>query len=349
MESSDNSKLRFVNRSHVKQGGIKMDIDSKIRPLYLLKILKEQTDEEHALSTAQLCRILKDQYGIETFRTTIKSDIEILQQAGISIQATRSTQNLYNYIERDFDIPEIKLLIDAIMSSKFITKIKSDQLVAKIMELAGPYKSKELKRNLIVDGRIKQENEQIYLIVDVINEAINKKKKISFQKTEYNIRKERILHNNGEIYIFSPYSLVWDGDCYYVVGYSDKYESIGSHRVDRIYRRPEILSEASVPAHIGFDINDYINTMFRMYDAPREKVELQVDNELMDAIIDKFGSSVTTYACDQHSFRVEANVSVGTTFYNWVFGFNGKVKIRNPENVKEEYRKRVLDAAKELI
>ena len=325
-----------------------MDIDGKLRPLYLLRILKENTDEEHSLSTAQLCAILKEDYGIDTFRTTIKSDIEVLQQAGFGIQTTRSTQNLYNYYERDFDIPEIKLLLDAVMSSKFITTAKSEQLSKKLSELAGSYKAKELKRNLIVDGRIKQENEQIYLIVDAINDAINTKKKISFQKSEYNVKKERILHNNGEIYVFSPYSLVWDGDFYYVVGYSDKYKSVGSHRVDRIYKRPDILSEAAIPQPVGFDINQYINTMFRMYDAPRQTVELQVDNGLMDAIIDKFGNDVTVYACDQHSFRVEATVSTGTTFYNWVFGFQGKVRIKKPENIREEYKRLVLNAAQNL-
>ena len=325
-----------------------MDIDGKLRPLYLLRILKENTDEEHSLSTAQLCAILKEDYGIDTFRTTIKSDIEVLQQAGFGIQTTRSTQNLYNYYERDFDIPEIKLLLDAVMSSKFITTAKSEQLSKKLSELAGSYKAKELKRNLIVDGRIKQENEQIYLIVDAINDAINTKKKISFQKSEYNVKKERILHNNGEIYVFSPYSLVWDGDFYYVVGYSDKYKSVGSHRVDRIYKRPDILSEAAIPQPVGFDINQYINTMFRMYDAPRQTVELQVDNGLMDAIIDKFGNDVTVYACDQHSFRVEATVSTGTTFYNWIFGFQGKVRIKKPENIREEYKRLVLNAAQNL-
>ena len=325
-----------------------MDIDGKLRPLYLLRILKESTDEDHALTTAQLCRILKEEYGIDTFRTTIKSDIEVLQQAGFGIQTTRSTQNLYNYYERDFDIPEIKLLLDAVMSSKFITAAKSEQLSKKLSELAGAYKAKELKRNLIVDGRIKQENEQIYIIIDAINDAINTRKKISFQKAEYNVKKDRILHNSGETYIFSPYALVWDGDFYYVVGYSDKYKSIGSHRVDKIYKRPEILNDAAIPQPVGFDINQYINTMFRMYDAPRQKVELQVDNSLMDAIIDKFGANVTTYACDQQSFRVEATVSTGTTFYNWIFGFQGKVKIRNPESVKEEYKQLVLNAAKNL-
>ncbi len=325
-----------------------MDIDGKLRPLYLLRILKEHTDEDHTLTTAQLCKMLKDEYGIDTFRTTIKTDVEVLQKAGFSVQATRSTQNLYNYIEREHDIPEIKVLIDAVMSSKFITKSKSDELVAKLTELAGPYRSRELKRNLVVDGRIKPENEQAYMIVDAINDAINRRKKIKFQKVEYNVKKERVLHHGGETYVFSPYSLVWDGDFYYVVGYSDKYQSIGSHRVDRIYKRPEILDEAAVPPAVGFDINAYVNTMFRMYNADRYEVELQVDNQLMDAIVDKFGSDVTTYACDQHSFRVVANVSVGTTFYNWIFGFQGKVKIRGPETVRLAYEERVREAAEAL-
>ena len=160
-----------------------MDIDSKLRPLFILKILQERTDEDHSISTTQLCSILKETYGISTFRTTIKTDIEVLQRAGFGIQITRSTQNLYNLIDREFDVPEIKLLIDAVASSKFITKSKSDRLTARIAELAGPFKSKELRRNLIVDGRIKQENEQIMIIVDAINDAINSRKKIRFQNS----------------------------------------------------------------------------------------------------------------------------------------------------------------------
>ena len=249
----------------------------------------------------------------------------MLQQAGIGIQAVRSTQNQYNFIERDFDIAELKLLIDAVQSAKFMTKAKSDQLVTKLTALAGVNKARELKRNLVVDGRNKLENEQILMIVDAINDAINQRRKIRFQKVEYNVKKDRVLHNGGETYTFSPYSLVWDGDFYYVVGYSDKYQSIGSHRVDRIYQRPEILDEAVIPAPLGFDVNKYINTTFRMYNAPRKEVELVCDNGVMDAIIDRFGPDAETYACDQQNFRVIAEVAVGTVFFNWIFGLNGKV------------------------
>ena len=325
-----------------------MDTDAKLRPIYLINILKERTDEDHYLTTSQLCSILKNEYGIETHRTTIKSDIEMLQQAGIGIQAVRSTQNQYNFIEREFDIAELKLLIDAVQSAKFMTKTKSDQLVTKLTVLAGINKARELKRNLIVDGRNKMENEQILMIVDAINDAINQRRKIRFQKVEYNVKKEHVLHHGGEVYTFSPYSLVWDGDFYYVVGYSDKYQSVGSHRVDRIYQRPEILSEAAAPAPLGFDVSKYIHTTFRMYNAPRREVELVCDNGVMDAIIDRFGPDVETYACDQQNFRVIAEIAVGNVFFNWIFGFGGKVWIKAPEDVKEQYRKQVIQAA-ELI
>ncbi len=323
-----------------------MDINGKLRPLYLLKILQERTDEEHSLTTPQLCEILKKEYGIDnTFRTTIKSDMEVLQRAGFSIQETRSKQNHYSLIHRDFEVPELKLLIDAVLSSKVISKAKADQLIEKLMKLAGPYEARKLKRNLVTDGRAKTDNEQTFLIIDAINRAINENKKIRFKKVDYSRSKRRVLHNKGEEYVFSPYSLVWDGDNYYVVGFSDKYQSVGSHRVDRIYQRPEILEENCVPKPRGFSINKYVNSMFRMYDAPRKEVQLLVDNRVMDAVIDKFGTGAQTELYDANRVLLTADIAVGTVFYNWVFGFRGMVKIKAPEEVKEEYKQLVLEAA----
>ena len=146
---------------------------------------------------------------------------------------------------------------------------------------------------MVVDGRGKLENKQIFYIIDTINEAINRHKKIRFRKIEYNVKKERVLHHGGEKYTFSPYSLVWDGDNYYVVGYSDKYENIGSHRVDRIAEQPEILDEPAVPPKASFSVEKYVKTTFRMYNAPRKEVELLCDNGVMDAIIDQFGRMST--------------------------------------------------------
>ncbi len=205
---------------------------------------------------------------------------------------------------------------------------------------------------MVVDGRGKLENKQIFYIIDTINEAINEAinwhKKIRFRKIEYNVKKERVLHHGGEKYTFSPYSLVWDGDNYYVVGYSDKYENIGSHRVDRIAEQPEILDEPAVPPKASFSVEKYVKTTFRMYNAPRKEVELLCDNGVMDAIIDQFGPDVHTYAGDLQNFRVIEEVAVGKVFFNWIFGFEGKVRIKAPADVKEQYRQMVENAAKVL-
>ena len=262
-----------------------MDIDAKLRPLFLLQILKERTDEDNYLTTTQLCDILKREYGLDTHRTTLKSDIEVLQRAGYSIDERRSTQNQYRFIEREFEVAELKTIIDAVASSKFIAEGKSNELIKKLTSLAGSHKARELKRNVIVDG-----------------------------------------------------------DDYYIVGDSDKYQAMGSHRVDRIAACPCILDESAVPQPVGFDVSKYIKTTFRMYNAPRAEVELLCDNSVMDAIIDRFGPDVQTYAGDLQNFRVIEEIAVGKVFFNWIFGFEGKVRIKGPESVKKQYREMVMSA-----
>ena len=303
----------------------------------MAKILYEQTDEEHFLTTAQLVQILEERYGIKAHRQTIKAEIELLKQFGLEIEEVKSTQNRYNLFGRRFDVLELKLLIDAVESSKFITSGKSKELVEKISSLTSEHVAASLRRNVSCGGRIKPGNEGIYLIVDAINDAINANKKISFQYFRYNVRKEKKLKRNGEPYVITPLHLVWNGDCYYMVGVYDYKQRLGSFGVDRIAKCPVILAEDGTPAPDGFNIDEYINTTFRMFNSPHEEVELVCDNAVMDSIIDRFGEDVTTYANDMTSFRIVVNIAVSHVFYSWVFSFGGKVKIRGPENIKEEY------------
>ena len=313
-----------------------MDNDAKLRPLYLAKILYEQTDEDHYLTTAQLIKILEERYNIKSHRQTIKADIEILKKFGIEIEEVKSTQNRYNVFGRKFDQAELKLLIDAVESSKFITQSKSDLLVDKIRALTSQYRAEELNRNISVEGRIKTSNEKIYLIVEAINEAINQGKKITFECFKYNVKKEKKLKRD-EPYKITPLHLVWNGDYYYMIGVYDYKNRLGTFRVDRINKIPLILKEEGIPAPEGFDLNQYMNTTFRMFDSEHEDVELICSNDLMDAIIDRFGTNVITYANDMESFRVVVNVAVSHVFYSWVFGFGGKMKIKGPIAVKEKY------------
>ena len=314
-----------------------MDNTAKLRPLYLAKILYEQTDEEHYLTTAQLMQILEEQYGISAHRQTIKADIDLLKQFGLEIEEVKSVQNRYNLYGRQFDIPELKLLIDAVESSKFITAHKSQELVDKLSRLAGEHASAGLKRNVCCENRVKPGNEKIYLIIDAINEAINENKKISFQYFRYDVNKKQQLKLDGKSYVITPLHLVWNGDYYYMIGVYDYKQRLGSFRVDRIAKRPTILEEEGTPAPEGFDVNEHINTTFRMFNSPHAEVELICDNNVMDSIIDRFGEEVSTCPYDQHSFKAVVNIAVSNVFFSWVFGFGGKVKINSPAHVKAQY------------
>ncbi len=325
-----------------------MDKDPKLRPFYLAKILYERTDEDHYLTTAQLMEILDKEYGIKTHRQTIPADVAALRSFGMEIQEVMSAQKRYNLISREYDIAELKLLIDAVESSKFITKKKSEDLVAKLSKMAGRNQAENLKRNISVEDRIKYDNESIYLIIDGINEAINRGKKISFLYYKYNVRKEPKLRNDGNPFVFSPHRLVWNGDFYYVVGVFDDSSRMGVFRLDRILKRPNVLEEDALPFPKGFDINKYLQTSFRMFGTDYTKVELICSNDVMDAILDKFGKDVTTYAYDMERFRAEVEVAVSNVFFSWIFGFGGAVVINEPAAVKEEYKKMVYEAANKL-
>ena len=314
-----------------------MNNDAKLRPLYLARILYERTDEDNYLTTAQLIEILEKEYGIKTHRQTIPSDMDLLRAFGMDIQEVMSAQKRYNLISREYDIAELKLLIDAVESSKFITKKKSEKLVSKLSKMAGLNQAENLKRNISVEDRIKYDNESIFLIIDGINEAINTGKKVSFLYFKYNVRKEQKLRNEGEPFIFSPHRLVWNGDFYYMVGVFDDSYKVGVFRLDRILKRPEILEENALPFPDTFDFYKYLNTSFRMYGTDHTRVGLICSNEAMDSILDKFGKDTIIYTYDDKSFRTEVDVAISNVFFSWIFGFSGAVVINSPAEVKEQY------------
>ena len=325
-----------------------MEKDLKLRPLYLAKILYERTDEDHYLTTAQLMEILEKEYDIKTHRQTIPADIAALRSFGMKIQEVMSAQKRYNLISREYDVDELKVLIDAVESSKFINKKKSEKLVAKLSKMAGQNQAENLKRNISPEDRIKDDNGRIYLIIDCINEAINDGKKTSFLYFKYDVRKEQKLRNEGKPYIFSPHRLVWNGDFYYMVGVFENDKGVGIFRLDRIRRRPDILKEDALPFPADFDFEKFLQTSFRMCGTDYTTVDLICKNDLMDAIIDKFGKDVTTYCYDMENFRAEVDVVASSSFFSWIFGFKGEVVINGPAHVKEKYREMVLKAAEKV-
>ncbi len=320
-------------------------MESKPRILYLQKILLERTDDENMLSTTQLIKILNDEYGIHAHRTTISKDIAELQEFGMDIVVVRSTQCKYFVASRRFELPEMKLLVDAVESSKFITRKKSAALIEKIHAMTSTGQAAKLKRNNYVVNRVKPDNEQIYYIIDTINDAINRGRQISFQYYDYTGLKKKVLKNKGEIYKLSPYKLLWYGDYYYALGYSEKQQDVVSFRVDRIAARPTILSKYIIPMPDDFDIENYTKEVFFMFSGERVLVDLRCDNSLMKTMVDRFGEDVTTLAYDMTSFRIQAEVAASQTFFGWVFGFDGKVQILGPKSVKEQYRQMIERAS----
>lgn len=314
-----------------------MDKDNKKRLMLMKEVLEKYSDEDHPITTVQIMEILEKEYGMKVHRTTVARDVADLADMGVDVQSQRSTQNRYFVGSRYFELAELKLLIDAVASSKFISENKSYNLLSKLSNFASVYQQESVKRNIRIESRIKPDNERSLYIVDSINEAINKGKKIKFKYYDYDINKQKQLRNDGKPYVLSPYTLVWNGDYYYVVGYSDKHKSIGNFRVDRIESTPEILFDMAVPMPADFNISEYIRKVFQMYDAKRETVQLKCTEDMMKVIIDRFDDGVQTKVVDENHFIATVEVALSPNFYGWLFGFGDKIRLIGPDYVVEEY------------
>lgn len=319
--------------------------DTRLRILYLYQLLLSQSDEEHPLSTKQITEKMQELHSIHMHRTTVSSDIALLKAAGFEIIGERKRAWEYYLADRAFSIPELKLLIDAVQSSKFITEKKSKALMEKLIALTSETNASKLQRSIHITGRAKSDNEKGYYIVDAINDAMNAGVKISFYYFDYDGKKKQVLKNDGKPYTVSPYDLIWDGDFYYLTGYCDEREEVRIFRVDRIKKQPEILNEAMVSPPRGYSVKKYTQEVFRMFDT-QEVVDIMLicENSVMKSIIDRFGSSIRTKSLDDNHFQVKVKVCAGPTFYRWVFGFGGKIRITGPEENVQQYMDMLFQA-----
>ena len=311
------------------------DNSTKKRLLLILELLYKNTDENNPISTVEITEYLENK-GITIDRKTLATDLKLLKDMDYDIVTIKSSPNKYFWGNRTFEIPELKMLIDAVSSSRFIPKKKSDELIKKLVSLASENQSIDLDRHIIATGRAKADNKQIYYIVDTISDAINQGKKIQFKYTEYNGKKEKVFRHDGEVYTLSPYVLYWNEDYYYVVGYSDKHESVSAFRVDRLYR-PSIMDDAAVKKPKGFNVDDYADKIFKMYDGDEVMVELECQNELMKYIVDRYGIDVETEVNTEETFIANVPANLSPTFFAWVFQFAGKMKIVGPAAATEAY------------
>lgn len=316
----------------------------KARLVVLAQMFYEKTDQDHPMTGLQILEYLEE-HDVPANEKTLRGDIQLLQELGVDIVKVVSRPNYFFWGDRQFEMPELKLLIDAVGSSRFITEKKSRELAKKLAELASENQRKELRRHVQATNRVKSQNEAIYYSVNTINEAIVKRRKITFQYTEYSPALEQVFHNDGEVYVLSPYGLLWNEDFYYVVGWSEKHGKVAVFRVDRIYR-PEMLEEKAEKRPEGFKLDDYSKPIFDMFEGKeRVEVKLEVRNDLAKYIVDRFGTKLETKWISDDRFTVSVEVSLSPTFYAWVFQFGGGMRILSPQKAVNE----ILEMSQKLI
>ena len=304
-------------------------MQSNIRIIELLRFLYQQTDEAHAVTVSEMIEYLKSK-GIPSVRQTVYTDLEALDTAGIDIVQIKSTQNRYFIGSRIFEYPELKMLVDAVASSKVISAKKSQALIQKLGQLTSIQQAEQLQRLASLSSRVKPHNEKVYYIIDSIQTAILDQHQISFQYYEYTPEKKKILKHDGYRYILDPYALEWKNDHYYLIGYSHKHKGIAHFRVDRL-TSVEPLDSKFQPMP-DFDVAAYTNKMVDMFTSESSKeVTLLCENELMRVIIDHYGEDAAVDRYDDTHFTAKIEVNPSGTFYGWIFKFKGKIKILSPK------------------
>ncbi|WP_346727781.1 WYL domain-containing protein [Lentihominibacter hominis] len=282
-----------------------------------------------------------NRYGIEAERKTIYSDIKVLIEFGIDIISLNGGKTPGYYIgTREFELPELKLLVDAVQASKFITAKKSKELISKIEKLASKNSARQLQRNVFIFNRTKTENERIYYNVDQIHTAVLENRQISFQYTEWNLQKELVTRKNGKIYIVSPWALTWDDENYYLIAFEEESRKIKHYRVDKM-KNTEIIEEKRLgkDSFADFDLAFFAKKTFGMYGGRDETVSLVCENRLIGVILDRFSKDVIIIPEDSNHFRVNVLVSVSPQFFGWITGIGAGIHIEGPKVVKEEYRR----------
>ena len=316
--------------------------NQKFKLYRLAQIMLEKTDEEHYITMPEIMESLAE-YNITADRKSIYTDLRDLSVLGIEVEG-EPIGNRYHYhvVSRTFELPELKLLVDAIQSSKFITEKKSNTLIKKLEKMVSEYEAQKLQRQVYVSGRIKTMNESIYYTVDAIHNAISENKKIKFQYYQWNVKKEMELRHNGAWYHISPWGLSWDDENYYLVGYDSDAKKIKHYRVDKmLHIRLSSESREGKEFFKNLDMADYAKKSFGMFGGKEQTVKLLVKNNLVGVIIDRFGKNVILFPTDDEHFTVNVNVHVSRQFLGWVFSLGDGIKIVGPDDVVEQMRSEI--------
>ena len=322
--------------------------NQKLKMLYLLKIFSEETDDLHPLTMPEIISKLAA-YGVNANRKTLYLDFEELRNFGVDIISNKVGHDCYyNIGSRDFELPELKLLVDSVQSSKFITDRKSTELIKKLESLVSKYEGKQLQRQVVISGRVKAMNESIYYNVDKLHEAIGAGCQIRFKYYQWNVDKQMELRKDGAWYQVSPWALMWDDENYYLVAYDATDGKIKHYRVDKM-----LSLSVTKEKRLGqeqfkrFDMPRYTKSLFGMYGGEQVKVMLEARNDMVGVIIDRFGKDILIAPVDSERFRVNVDVSMSNQFLGWIMAVGDGVKIVGPDKVVEKMRAEVRRLAEQ--
>jgi len=315
----------------------------KLKILYIMKILLEKSDESHSLTVNDIIKELAA-YDVTAERKSVYTDIELLISFGLDVICEKGRANKYFIGSREFELPELKLLVDVVQVAKFITHKKSYELIKKLEKLTSTYEAKELHRQVIVNDRVKIENENIYYNVDAIQNAIKLKKKVEFRYFNYTVEKSIEYRREGNIYSVNPFALTWAEDNYYLITFNEKYKDITHYRVDRMDEVKISESARVEPVNMeSFNIAEYTNKVFGMFSGDTSKVVLRFSNSLINVVIDRFGKDVFIRNKTKESFEISIDVVGSNTFFGWLLMFGNSVEIIEPASTREAFSKYLDD------
>ena len=319
--------------------------NQKLKQLYLMKILMEQSDEEHPMSVKDIIEHLR-LYGIAAERKSLYTDIERLTDFGINVVSQRTNTVGYFVGDRQFELAELKLMVDAIQSSRFIPVKQSAALIKKIAALGSVHHAKQLKRQVFVDGQPKTINDSVLYNVDSIHAAINGQKKISYKYFDYSAKKRRVYRKDGELYIQTPVALCWKDDSYYLIAYSAKHEGFTHYRVDRMSDVSVLDKPRDDFGKERFDVAEYTKKVFGMYSGEIVRAKLSFDPSLVNVLFDRFGRNIHITEESNGWVTVSVEVSASPVFLGWLFQFGSRAKIIAPDSLIEIMKNLVSDTAK---
>ena len=311
----------------------------KLKMLYLMKIFSEETDDSNFLTLQQIIQKLKD-YGVMADRKTLYVDFDELRSFGVDIIMEKIGRNSYYHIgRRDFELPELKLLVDAVQSAKGLTDKKSGELIKKLESMVSKYEAGQLNRQVYIAGRVKTMNESVYYNIDTIHEAINADRQIRFKYFKWDLQKKMKLRKEGDWFRVSPWHLIWDNEYYYLIAYDNENNKIKHYRVDKMLKISLVDEQREgKEQYKKFDIARYTRGLFGMFGGEETKVTLEVHNSMVSVIIDRFGKDIYITPVDEDHFRTNVNVSVSSQFLGWIMSLGDKVRIVGPDEVVEQMK-----------